>query len=377
MILAYHRVAETPTDPQFLCVSPRHFAEQLQVLRRRRRPMRLLDFASSLREGVAPDDAVVITFDDGYADNLHNAAPLLAAHDVPATVFVAPQESETAARREDSAPAISRCDTDGTGRCRSGVGESCPGEFWWDELDRLLLQPGSLPRILRLEIGGQTIAWDLASPNNACGRTGETPVPQFSVDGPPSEMVEYSQEDFEKHRGWSVLQVEAPTARQSVYRSLHQALRPLVTAARQAAMASLRSWAGATATMRPTHARLTPAEIVRLAEAGVEVGAHTLTHPVLSATPAEEQRAEIQRSKERLEDVLGRPVRSFAYPYGTRKDYRAETVEIVRQAGFACACSNFPGAVRVDTDLFQLPRTLVRDWDGDEFARRVLSEPRP
>jgi peptidoglycan/xylan/chitin deacetylase (PgdA/CDA1 family) len=320
MILAYHRVAQTPTDPQLLCVSPRHFAEQLQVLRRRRRPMRLLDLASSLREGAAPDDAVVITFDDGYADNLHNAAVLLVANDVSAAVFVSPGES------------------------------GAVGEFWWDELDRLLLQPGSLPRILRLEIDGQAREWDLG------------------------DAAEYSQADFEKHRAWSVLRAEAPTPRQSAYRSLHQALRPLATAARQAAIASLRAWAGATPTMRPTHARLTPAEIARLAEAGVEVGAHTLTHPVLSATPVEEQRAEIQRSKERLGDILGRPVRSFAYPYGTRKDYTAETVEIVRQAGFTCACSNFPGEVRADTDLFQLPRTLVRDWDGDEFAQRILSD---
>ncbi len=320
MILAYHRVTETPTDPQLLCVSPRHFAEQLLVLRRVYRPMPLLELATSFREGRMPDRAVVVTFDDGYADNLHEAAPLLAAQGVPATVFVVPGERE--------------------------------GEFWWDELDRLLLQPGTLPQMLQLEVNDEAQEWDLGG------------------------AAEYSPADFERYRAWSVLQADAPTPRQAAYRSLHQALRPLATSSRKAILDSLRAWSGAGKASRPTHRRLGSAEIVRLAEAGIEVGGHTLTHPVLSALPVEQQQTEISLGKRRLEGILGRPVRSFAYPYGARKDYTVETVEIVRQAGFVCACANYPGMAQIDTDVFQLPRILVRDWDGDEFARRIRTEPR-
>lgn len=320
MILAYHRVAETPTDPQLLCVSPRHFAEQLQVLRRQYRPMPLFDLAAAVREGSVPERAVVVTFDDGYADNLHNAAPLLAAHGVPATVFVVPGESE--------------------------------GEFWWDELDRLLLQPGTLPQTLQLKVNDEAREWDLGG------------------------AAEYSPAGFERHRAWSVLQADAPTPRQTIYRTLHQALRSLSTPSRQTVLDSLRGWSGAGKASRPTHRRLGSAELVRLAEAGIEVGAHTLTHPVLSALSTQEQQLEVSHGKQRLGDILGRPVRSFAYPYGTRMDYTAETVEIVRQAGFTCACANYAGAVRLGADVFQLPRILVRDWDGDEFARRIRTEPR-
>jgi peptidoglycan/xylan/chitin deacetylase (PgdA/CDA1 family) len=112
--------------------------------------------------------------------------------------------------------------------------------------------------------------------------------------------------------------------------------------------------------------------VVRLARGElIEVGAHTVTHSVLSALPAAAQRDEIQRSKAHLEEILGHAVSNFAYPYGTRSDYTAGTVAVVQEAGFASACSNFAGVVRHGTDRFQLPRVLVRNWTGDEFARQL------
>jgi hypothetical protein len=44
-----------------------------------------------------------------------------------------------------------------------------------------------------------------------------------------------------------------------------------------------------------------------------------------------------------------------------------DTVGLLRESGYDCACSNFPGVIRGDTDLYQLPRIDVRDWDGDEL----------
>jgi peptidoglycan/xylan/chitin deacetylase (PgdA/CDA1 family) len=77
------------------------------------------------------------------------------------------------------------------------------------------------------------------------------------------------------------------------------------------------------------------------------------------------------KSKARLKEILGQSPASFAYPFGGRQHYTEETVVAVRQAGFDWACSNFAGIVRSGTSRWQLPRFLVRDWDGDEFARNL------
>jgi peptidoglycan/xylan/chitin deacetylase (PgdA/CDA1 family) len=312
-------VAEPPSDPHLLCVTPRHFAEHLEVLRERGGLVRLPELARALRDGVLPPgQSVAITFDDGYADNLYNAKPLLARYGVPATVFVT------------------------TGYL--GRGE----EFWWDELERLLLRPGRLPEVLRLRVNGRILSWNLGEAA-CCGA-----------------------DAYRRQRSWNVLEEGEPSMRQSCFRLLCRLLRPLPERQRRRVLDRLRTWAGAGSAGRRTHRALTHQEVRRLADGGlVGVGAHTVTHPVLAARPAAEQRAEIRQSKACLEEILGRPVLTFAYPYGSREDYSAETVAGVREAGLLCACSNFRGLAATDTDHFQLPRVMVMDSDGEVFARRL------
>jgi hypothetical protein len=76
-------------------------------------------------------------------------------------------------------------------------------------------------------------------------------------------------------------------------------------------------------------------------------------------------------SKIRLEEVRARPVSWFAYPNGSAGTYTEESVGLVRQAGFAGACTTSPAAVTLGANRFQLPRVQVSDWDGDEFAQRL------
>lgn len=318
IILLYHRVAELPSDPCLLSVSPRHFAEHLEILRRHYRPISLPDLSESLRHRKVPRGGVVITFDDGYADNVLRAKALLERHDIPATVFVT----------------------------AGYVGQE--REFWWDELEKVLLQPGWLPSTLRLKLNGAAYQWELGT------------------------HAYYAQEAFEHQRSWNVLQEVCPGTRQELYRSLFQLLRPLPDAHRRELLDELVSWAGVDYRGRQSHRALSSNELKQLADGElVEVGAHTVTHPVLSAQTWSAQRAEIEDSRTFLEAILGRPVRSFAYPYGSRADYSFETVALVREAGFSCACSNFEGVVRCATDLFQLPRAMVFDWDGDTFSRHL------
>ena len=139
-------------------------------------------------------------------------------------------------------------------------------------------------------------------------------------------------------------------------------------------LGELHRWAGAEPASRLSHRTLSYEEVVALSKGGlIEVGAHTVTHQALSALPAASQRDEILESKTRLEKILRRPVTSFAYPYGKQDHYTPETVNIVREAGFTCACSNFAGLVEQSTDPFQLPRIPVVDWSGEEFANMLSS----
>jgi peptidoglycan/xylan/chitin deacetylase (PgdA/CDA1 family) len=94
-------------------------------------------------------------------------------------------------------------------------------------------------------------------------------------------------------------------------------------------------------------------ELLELAEAGLEIGAHTVDHPDLRTLSQSEKIDQLTRSKQTLEDILGRPVTSMAYPFGA---VDAATVEAARQAGYktACACSG-PGPWRA----LELPREPV------------------
>ena len=319
IILLYHRVIDSPCDPQLLCVSPKHFAEHLEILKKYAHPISLEHLDQSLRNRDTANRSVAISFDDGYTDNLHNAKPLLERFDIPATVFVV-----------------------------SGyVGSE--REFWWDELERLLLLPNTLPATFRLSINGN------------------------SYQGELKEWTRYVEDDYRHHRSWNVLEKGDPTLRHKHYRLLHQFLRPLPERDRRMVLDELGALTCTGSKERATHPNtLSREEISRLDKYDlVDIGSHTVTHPALSGLSKTEQQCEIRESKVHLEEITGHPIKSFAYPYGTKDDYTIETTTLVREAGFEYACSNFQDIVHQGTDPFQFPRVLVRDWNGEEFARRL------
>ena len=92
VVLMYHRVTELDVDPWNLSVTPANFERHLTVIRRHAAPVHLHDLAAARSRGDMPERGVAITFDDGYANNLNRAAPLLAQYELPATVFVAAVE---------------------------------------------------------------------------------------------------------------------------------------------------------------------------------------------------------------------------------------------------------------------------------------------
>ncbi|MCH2106270.1 MAG: polysaccharide deacetylase family protein [Planctomycetes bacterium] len=101
--------------------------------------------------------------------------------------------------------------------------------------------------------------------------------------------------------------------------------------------------------------------VTALAEAGWELGGHTISHHVLSGLGEEAQREEVQGGRQVLMDRHGVGCESFAYPFGRRWDYNETSVEVARDAGFECAVQTHAGACTRTSDAFHLSRWMIDD----------------
>ena len=123
----------------------------------------------------------------------------------------------------------------------------------------------------------------------------------------------------------------------------------------------------------PSNLMMTDDQVRKLAAAGVEIGAHTMTHPILTRIDADTARREITESKRRLEEILGMPVRSFAYPNGRPgQDYDGTHVKIAKEAGFDLAVSTAWGAATSGSDNFQIPRVAPWDASARRYGMRLM-----
>jgi peptidoglycan/xylan/chitin deacetylase (PgdA/CDA1 family) len=286
-VLLYHRVAALASDPQQLAVSPDNFREQMVYLKERYPLVRFEDDWSDVRT-----PSVAVTFDDGYADNALNALPILEEVGIPVTFFVS----------------IGNLDTE--------------REYWWDELERIILGDLTLPESFTLN-------------------------------------------DSRYGRRWLT---DTIAARKSLYVEITPLMKKIAAERRDDWLRQLRRWAGTDETGRSAYRAMTSSELLHLAGSKwVTIGAHTVTHSRLSALSEEQQREEIFSSKRQLEALLRTTVTTFSYPFGRRDDYNRTSINLCREAGFLRAAANFYGLTYRWTDTMQVPRHLVRNWGMEEF----------
>ncbi|WFT83380.1 polysaccharide deacetylase family protein [Methylobacterium sp. CB376] len=310
VILMYHRVAELDSDPWQLAVSPRHFEAHLEHLRRSRTPMDLAAFVAALTAGTLPRDAVALTFDDGYVDNLRQAEPRLAAAGIPATLFL-------------TTAAIGR-----------------PEPFWWDELAHLILDR-SAPADLSVGIADGRYRLQFGEPDRL-------------------------DRDRRRWRAW-----ESPrTAREAAYQALWRVIRDASRPEREGAMATLRRALGGAGAACEEERAMTPDEVRGMARRGVlTIGGHTLSHPALPTLTPAEQRWEIAEGKRAAEEMSGQRVDGFAYPYGAMD---ASAQAAVAACGFAWACSTVATAVEpADFQRYALPRIAAPNAGKAVLARAL------
>lgn len=255
----------------------------------------------TVREGLArlargqAGHAVAFSFDDGYADNVTRALPVLQRAGARATFYLAAGLMDTR-----TAP-------------------------WWDELAFVLTR--TKVRLAQPRIGGEKLMFALESPQ---GR------------------------DFALRQMLPLLRV-APAEQRERLDTLRDAL-----GVSEPAPCELAEWPLAT----------------RLAEAGMEIGAHTLTHPFLTTIPADEQQREIAESAALARARTGAEVTGLAYPVG---DHDARTIAAARAAGLAYAVTTAAGDCRPGTPAFELPRRALPEAassgpDGRTSARMVRAE---
>jgi peptidoglycan/xylan/chitin deacetylase (PgdA/CDA1 family) len=303
-ILMYHRVAAPQQDPWDLAVSPDIFEQQLAYLKRNHTTVTLDELVQGLRSGRLPDNAIAITFDDGYRDNLVRAKPLLAYYGLPATVFLA------------------------TG----WVGSSLP--FWWDELaDWTLLSRQAVDRSEVIEGKSFLLRWDEPETADSDGTWRASCDPR--------------------------------SARQKTYLALWRKLRTASQVERTRLMASFRgTFQGE---HDPLSLPMSGAEIQELIRDGlVTIGAHTVHHPDLTGLSMEDCREEVVGSAEQCRSLTGMEVSSFAYPYGGMNEQVRQVVAETGFV-LACSTRSAHLDVDLQ-DMYAMPRLAVRNCGIAQFA---------
>jgi peptidoglycan/xylan/chitin deacetylase (PgdA/CDA1 family) len=315
IILSYHRIAGAELDPWGMRVTPRMFEQQLSVVREIGDPMPLRDYVACRGSGGRSRPAIVITFDDGYVDNLTAALPVLKDFQVPATVFVS-------------------------------TGYTGKPYFWWEALEHVFLRPNRLPDELAVDHDSTATPWRL-------GAAAHYTVEQYAADCSSC-----------KWRG-------VPGSRVRLYHEVYEALWPLSHGHRLGLVAAILSWAGLDASAFADERPMTEEELVTLGrEALITLGGHSVDHLPLDQCSSSVQRAEIAGGQDTLQDLLGRPVDTFAYPHGR---HTPEAIGILKEHGFVAACTTRPAVAGPLDDSMTLPRLTVRNWDMETFRGRLAS----
>ena len=114
-------------------------------------------------------------------------------------------------------------------------------------------------------------------------------------------------------------------------------------------------------------------QVGELAASGMDIGAHTRSHPILTRIPLTQARSEIEGSRKDLEAITGRSVTCFAYPNGKPgDDYAREHVNLVAELGFSAAVSTARGAAGKASHPLELPRFTPWDRTSARFMARLL-----
>jgi peptidoglycan/xylan/chitin deacetylase (PgdA/CDA1 family) len=117
---------------------------------------------------------------------------------------------------------------------------------------------------------------------------------------------------------------------------------------------------------------LTTKELVELSRSElITIGAHTMTHPVLTEKNDKEIKWEINESKKIIENIINKKIYYFSYPFGGKNTYNKYIIKLLQKTGFEGSCANFHDSVSIFSNKYALPRKLIRDWDSNRLSKEI------
>jgi len=311
----YHRIAEPESDVWEISVSPARFEDHLQVLKKMGNVVPLEQLADAVSAKSRPKNCIAIAFDDGYADNFIAAKPLLEKYGIPATFFIASGNVD----RHD--------------------------EFFWDELEHLILFSEHLPALFSMIINEHSIIFDLKD---------------------ESFLVE---EIRQKHRAWKAGIEEPPTIRAKLFYRLWEQIKRLPYPGQQQHLQLIKEWACQSLLPRPDYRTMSINELKEMAANKLfTLGAHTVTHPALAEHAAQFQKNELIENRSFLREVTGQDINLLAYPYGI---YNKETLQVVSDLGFKAAFTTEEKLVELNSSIYRLGRFQVTNLTGTAFTYQL------
>lgn len=148
-------------------------------------------------------------------------------------------------------------------------------------------------------------------------------------------------------------------------------IKYLAPAEREAKAASIADRIGA---HLPQNLMMSSSQVAGLATAGMYIGGHTARHPILAKCEPGDARREIELGRDRLQEIVGTRVATFAYPNGhPGRDYLRSHVEMVRELGFSVAVSTAWGSAGTEADALQIPRFTPWDRTDWRFGLRMTA----
>lgn len=176
------------------------------------------------------------------------------------------------------------------------------------------------------------------------------------------------------HEGLGSFELSNADSRKQAIRSIIREIKWLPRSEREAKVQAIANHIGADL---PEDLMMTDQQVCELAQAGMTIGGHTFSHPILAQEDEATAAREITEGRQRLQAITGQPVDLFAYPNGRPgQDYTARDVALVRNAGFSAAVSTSMGCSEAGSDRFQLPRFTPWSRNPAKFLAQLVRNTR-